>query len=124
MQARTNTELFARLAEASVVCVVLKPNQHASGITVIQEAVLTGVPVIATAVGGLDGYFGPDAVRYVPPSDPDALRDAIRELAADPEGTRTRRVQAQRHMIEADIGAEAFIRRHVEISREMIGSSV
>lgn len=121
MQARTNAELFARFAEAGVVCVPLKPNRHASGITVIQEAVLAGVPVVATGTGGLEDYFGPDAVRYVPPGDPQALRDALQEVAANPEGARERAVRAQRHMTEAGIGAESFIRRHVEISRELLG---
>lgn len=121
MQARTNPELYGHFAEADVVCVPLKPNMHASGITVIQEAVLLGVPVIATATGGLEGYFGPDCVRYVPPANPEALREALREVAADPEGTRQRAVRAQAHMADARIGAESFILRHVEISREMLG---
>jgi len=120
-QARTNGELFAQFAQASVVCVPLKPNGHASGITVIQEAVLAGVPVIATATGGLEGYFGTDAVRYVPPGDPDALRDALREIAGDPEAARQRAVRAQRHMVEAGIGAQSFIRQHVELSHDLVG---
>lgn len=121
MQARTNPELFEHFAQAGVVCVPLKPNRHASGITVIQEAVLAGVPVVATATGGLEGYFGPDCVRYVPPADPGALREALQEIALDPEGARERAVRAQRHMAEAGIGAESYIRRHVELSREMLG---
>ncbi len=121
MQARTNTELFAQFAVASVVCVPLKPNRHASGITVIQEAVLAGVPVIATSTGGLDGYFGSDAVHYVPPGNPEALREAIDSVAKNPREAQARAVRAQRHMREAGIGAEVFIRRHVTISREMVG---
>ena len=98
----------------------LKPNRHASGITVIQEAVLAGLPVVATATGGLEGYFGADAVRYVPPGDPAALRAALLEVAADPEAARLRAERAQARMVEAEIGAEAYIRRHVDISREML----
>ncbi|MCJ2012608.1 glycosyltransferase family 4 protein [Methylobacterium sp. J-076] len=124
MQARSNTELFAQFAEASVVCVPLQPNRHASGITAIQEAVLAGVPVIATATGGLEDYFGPDTVRYVPPNDPVRLREALQEIAADPQGARERAVRAQAHMSEAGIGAESFVRRHVEISRELLGPSL
>ncbi|TXM99292.1 glycosyltransferase family 4 protein [Methylobacterium sp. WL64] len=120
MQARTNSELFAHFAEADVVCVPLKPNGHASGITVIQEAVLAGVPVVASATGGLEGYFGADAVRYVPPGDPRALRDALQEIARNPEDARARALRAQQHMVDAQIGAEFFIRRHVELSREML----
>lgn len=121
MQARNNTELFARFAEASVVCVPLKPNRHASGITVIQEAILAGVPVIATLTGGLDGYFGADVVYYVPPGNPQALREAIEKVVEDPEEACARTVRAQRHMLETGIGAETFVRRHVTISRELVG---
>lgn len=46
----------------------------------VQEAILAGLPVVATAVGGLpelvaDGYSG----RLVPPGDPTALADALRQ---------------------------------------------
>lgn len=119
-KAGSNGELSGHLAQASVVCVPLKPNRHASGITVIQEAVLAGVPVVATDTGGLTDYFGSDAVRYVPPGDPAALRAALAEIAADPEAARLRAVRAQAHLRETDLGAESFIRRHVEISHEML----
>lgn len=119
-QARTNAELAGHLAEATVVCVPLKPNRHASGITVIQEAVLAGVPVVATATGGLEGYFGADCIRYVPPGDPAAWGDALRAIARDPEAARAQALRAQARMAETQMGADAFIRRHVTISREML----
>lgn len=119
-QPRTNDELSLRLSEASVVCVPLKPNYHASGITVIQEAVLAGVPVIATDTGGLDGYFDADLIRYVSPGSPQDLCQAFEEISRDPESAQVRAVKAQQHMIDAEIGAEFFIRRHVELSHEML----
>ncbi len=121
-RARSNPELSEHLSTASVVCVPLKPNLHASGITVVQEAVLAGVPVVATATGGLDGYFGPDAIRYVPPGDSEALRAALLDIAENPEAARTRALRAQAHMAESGLGAESFIQRHVDISREMLSS--
>ena len=121
MQARTNIELIAHLANTNVVCVPLKPNSHASGITVIQEAVLAGVPVVATDTGGLKGYFGYDAIRYVPPGDSQALREALQEIARDPETAYARAIRAQQHMLDKGIGAESYIRQHVEISRDLLG---
>jgi glycosyltransferase involved in cell wall biosynthesis len=120
MQAHSNSELLERFAEATVVCVPLKYNLHASGITAIQEAVLAGVPVIATATGGLEDYFGPDTIRYVPLGDSLALHKALQEVAADPTGAMERATKAQQHMIDAKIGAEFFIRHHVELSREIL----
>ncbi len=41
--ANSNDQLHEEYEKADIVCVPLKPNLHASGITVIQEAVLSGV---------------------------------------------------------------------------------
>ena len=48
-----------------------------------QEALRAGVPLIATAVGGLPGLVG-DAAVLIPPGDVDALDAAVRDLLADP----------------------------------------
>ena len=48
-----------------------------------QEALRAGVPLIATAVGGLPGLVG-DAAVLVPPGDVAALEAAVRDLLADP----------------------------------------
>ncbi len=37
--------------------VPLKPNKHASGITVMEEAALHGLPMVVTDTGGLKAYF-------------------------------------------------------------------
>ncbi|KUJ65497.1 glycosyl transferase family 1 [Streptomyces albus subsp. albus] len=51
----------------------------------VQEAQASGVPVIAPAVGGpLDLVAHGRTGLLVPPGDPDALRDAVALLAADP----------------------------------------
>jgi glycosyltransferase involved in cell wall biosynthesis len=68
---------------ADVVILPLKHNFYASGITVLEEAALFGVPVIATDTGGPQAYFSTDEVRYVPPGNVPAMRQAIEELAAD-----------------------------------------
>ncbi|MGA5305791.1 glycosyltransferase family 4 protein [Nucisporomicrobium flavum] len=47
-----------------------------------QEALRAGVPLIATAVGGLPGLVG-DAAVLIPPGDVDALDTAVREMLAD-----------------------------------------
>ncbi|MBR7839201.1 glycosyltransferase family 4 protein [Actinospica durhamensis] len=50
---------------------------------VVQEALRAGVPVVATAVGGLPELVG-DAAVLVPWNDARALAEAVRALAADP----------------------------------------
>jgi glycosyltransferase involved in cell wall biosynthesis len=119
-RALTQQELLAAYEEATVVCAPLRPNLHASGLTVIQEAVLAGLPVVATDTGGLDAYFARDEIKFVPAGDASALRAAIRELAADPEAALAQAKRAQARMTSGEIGAEAYIRRHVELTREML----
>ena len=50
---------------------------------VAQEALRAGVPLVATAVGGLPELVG-DAAALVPPADRAALSDAVSGLLADP----------------------------------------
>jgi glycosyltransferase involved in cell wall biosynthesis len=122
--ARHNDELREALDEATIVCVPLRENLHASGITVIQEAVLSGVPVVATGTGGLSAYFSADEIRYVPPGDANALRAAFEEIFRDPRQALDRARRAQARMLDAgDMGAQAYIRRHVELSREILKES-
>ncbi len=52
-----------------------------------QEALRAGVPLVATAVGGLPGLVG-DAARLIPPGDVDALDAAVRAVLLD-DGVRT-----------------------------------
>lgn len=49
-----------------------------------QEALSSGVPLVATAVGGLPGLVD-DAAVLIPPGDVDALDRAVRQLLSDPE---------------------------------------
>jgi glycosyltransferase involved in cell wall biosynthesis len=48
-----------------------------------QETLRAGVPLVATAVGGLPGLVG-DAARLIPPGDVAAVDQAVRELLDDP----------------------------------------
>jgi len=121
-RARSNDELHRAFEEATVVCVPLKDNLHASGLTVIQEAILAGVPVVATNIGGLSTYFSADEIRYVPIGDATALRAAFDEIAREPARARARAARAQALMADPDdLGAQAYIRDHVTLSREILG---
>lgn len=117
----SNDEWRKAFDEATLVCVPLKKNLHASGLTVIQEAVLQGVPVVATDVGGVSAYFSADEIRYVPVGDARALRAAFEEISRDPGRALERASRAQARMADpGDIGAQPYIRRHVELSREIL----
>jgi glycosyltransferase involved in cell wall biosynthesis len=116
----SNDELFALYRWADVLVLAIKPNLHASGITVIQEACLRGVPVICSATGGLNAYFSDSEVRYVPPQDSAALLTAINSLASDNDGCRVLASNAQARMGPTDLSSISFARRHAEISKRLL----
>jgi glycosyltransferase involved in cell wall biosynthesis len=120
---KANDELFALYQWADVMVLAIKPNLHASGITVIQEAALQGIPVICSDTGGLRAYFSDSQVHFVPPQDATALRNTIHYLANHPDMRLELARKAQARMGPSGLSSEAFVRRHVDISRELLALS-
>lgn len=76
-----------------------------------QEAILLGVPIVATAVGGLpelveDGVSG----RLVPPSDPEALASALSDVLGSPAAAQTY-AHAAREGLRARFSTAAMLER-------------
>jgi glycosyltransferase involved in cell wall biosynthesis len=118
---RTNEQLMALYDWADVIALAIKPNLHASGITVLEEATICGVPVICTDTGGLRAYFSDREVKYVPPHQPDALRHEIAALAKDGDAGPSMVEQARARMISAGLSSRRFAQRHAALSRELLG---
>jgi glycosyltransferase involved in cell wall biosynthesis len=116
----TKAEILALYEWADIVVVPLKPNLHVSGITVIEEAAIRGVPVICTDVGGLRAYFDGDAIAYVPAGDPAAIRQTVETLRANREQRLNMASRAQTRMGRDGLSSDAFVRRHVELSQELL----
>lgn len=79
--AAPGADLRALLAAADVA--VLAPRWDA-GSPLLQAALRGGVPLVATAVGGVPGLVG-DAAVLVPYGEPDTLTEAVLSLLRDPE---------------------------------------
>ena len=103
-----------------MIVVPLHPNHHASGITVLLEAVMAGKAVVATVIGGLSDYFSDDAISYVPVHDPRSLRETVAALGVDPEGTTERIRRAQRELVSKDLTTRGFARQHVMLTHQML----
>ncbi len=117
---QNNHELFALFDWADLVVIALKPNLHASGITVIEEATIFGLPVICSRVGGLDDYFTPDEIFYVDSQDAALLRAAIELLTRD-DARRTTLISNARQRLYADeLTSQGYARRHVELSKQLL----
>jgi glycosyltransferase involved in cell wall biosynthesis len=116
----TNDEIFALYRSADLLVLAIKPNFHASGITVLEEAALLGVPIICSDTGGLRAYFSDPEVCFVPSQDTVALEGAIQKLADDPDARLALARAAQARMGPTGLSSESYVRRHVEISRELL----
>jgi glycosyltransferase involved in cell wall biosynthesis len=117
---QTNQQLMDLYRWADVLIMALKPNLHASGITVIQEAVLCGLPVVCSDTGGLHAYFARDEITYAPHSDPSQLFHALQDLTSNDEERWNKVSRAQKRMGNSGLSSLCYVRRHVELSRELL----
>ncbi|QDQ83994.1 glycosyltransferase family 4 protein [Paraburkholderia megapolitana] len=105
---------------ADVVVVPLRPNSHASGITVMLEAAAVGKPMIVTQVGALEDYFSAQAAAYVPPFDATALREAADRLVAQPAQALRQAQSAALQLMSRDFTTRQFALQHVRITEELL----
>lgn len=111
---RTNgvTETNALYDQSRMVVLPLLPNFHASGITVMLEAVARGVPVVAGLQGGLDDYFSADEVWYYGEDcKHKTLVEAAQACLADPAEARARAERAQQAFRDRGYDSVSFIER-------------
>jgi glycosyltransferase involved in cell wall biosynthesis len=119
-QARSVTATAESFAWADVVCLPLRANLHASGITVVLEAAAWSVPCVVTDTGGLDAYFTADEVSYVPVGcSAETWLAGLRALR-EPEPA-ARLVAAMRARVAADdYSGSGFAGKHVTMSRDLL----
>ena len=99
----------ARFLGAAAVCAVPSVWQEAFGLAAL-EPMAHGVPVVASAVGGLPEVVDGESGLLVPPGDEQALAEALKSLLTDPErraemGRRGRRRARENFSFEAEIEA-------------------
>ncbi|WDD92901.1 glycosyltransferase [Burkholderia sp. FERM BP-3421] len=105
---------------ADLIVVPLRPNHHASGITVMLEAAALGKPMIVTQVGGLRDYFPRGTATYVPPFHPRALRRAADALAAQPARALARAQAAAARLERAALTTRQFAEQHARLTRALL----
>jgi glycosyltransferase involved in cell wall biosynthesis len=86
------------------------------------EAGALGVPVVATAVGGIpevveDGVTG----ILVPPGQPAAVADAVTRLLSDPAAARAMG-EAARERVEREFTLERMVAGHLAVYESLLGS--
>jgi glycosyltransferase involved in cell wall biosynthesis len=83
---------------------------------IVLEAAAAGLPLVATAVGGIPEIYGPDAACLVAPGDPAALARAIGSALGSPatEGDVTQRLRARvRAEFSVDVMTDSVLAAYV-----------
>ena len=119
-KAQTETDVRQVYQWADLVVVPLKYNRHASGITVIFEGTISGLPVVATDTGGLRAYFSDDEIAFVPLGSPDAMRGMVDSLCADRARGLAMVESAQRRMLTGELTKQGYAKRHRELTEGLL----
>jgi glycosyltransferase involved in cell wall biosynthesis len=85
------------------------------------EAMRAGVPVVATAVGGVPDVVSPDDALLIPPDDPLALASAIREVHDHPDDA-ARRASHARSRLDRDFATAPWLEAYERIYRDAMTS--
>jgi glycosyltransferase involved in cell wall biosynthesis len=98
--------------DARMVVVPVYENWHASGITVILEAVARAAPVVAADEGGLREYFsGKEILLYGPLCTYKNLNEAISACLESPDEALERARKAQARFLSSSYDSQSFVDR-------------
>jgi glycosyltransferase involved in cell wall biosynthesis len=86
---------------------LIVPSRAESLPYIVLEAAAAGLPMLATAVGGIPEIFGPQSPRLLPPGEPAALAAAITAALADPAARRAA-AETLRARVRAEFAAETM----------------
>jgi glycosyltransferase involved in cell wall biosynthesis len=119
--ALSEEELQALYCEADVFAFV--NDGKTWGISVF-EAVAAQVPVIITSNVGAADLMGRDALCWVvPPRDPEAIANAIREIAADPADVKEKALRASERVLPT-VAWQAYAERMLSILEEPVHARI
>lgn len=97
---------------------LVHPSRHEGLGSTLIDALAAGLPVVATAVGGIPEIIrDPDNGRLVPPDDPAALELAVAGFLRNPE--LRARVAAANRLRAQDFAPAAMVASHVRLYRDL-----
>jgi glycosyltransferase involved in cell wall biosynthesis len=95
-------------------------SSHWEGLPVaILEAMMTGLPIVATAVGDIPKVVTPEAGVIVPPHQPECLAEALNDLVNAPEKARAMGEAARNRAIQ-EYSLDTWMKRHMVVYEEAL----
>ncbi|MCY4400061.1 MAG: glycosyltransferase family 4 protein [Gemmatimonadetes bacterium] len=115
--ARLHAEMPALLSSADLA--VFPSLVEATSVAAL-ESMACGLPVAASAVGGLPEIIDDDVGGLFAPGDPEALAAGVLKLLASPDGLRERGIAARERVV-ARWSNERLVDRHLDVYRQLAG---
>lgn len=109
----------ARRAFERARCVIL-PSRSEAFPYVVLEAAACGLPVIASAVGGIPEIVGDCRECLVPAADPDALAEAMMRVLDRPEESAARAL-AMREAVASQFTIDRMVQTSIEVYDRLLG---
>lgn len=104
-------ELRDLYQQADVMVLTVRENRYSAGLTSLFEAIACEAPVVVSeSTGIIDRLIADGLVIGVPVADPDAVRDAVKAVLADPNQAAKRAVAARKVLLER-YSSDAFLDR-------------
>jgi glycosyltransferase involved in cell wall biosynthesis len=101
---------------------VFASSSHREGLPLaVLEAMMAGLPVVATSVGDIPNVVTEETGVIVPPHQPEQLAAAIEKLLDDPEQRQLMGRAARQRAIH-EYSVDAWMKRHVALYEELLSS--
>jgi glycosyltransferase involved in cell wall biosynthesis len=99
-------------------------SSHWEGLPVaILEAMMAGLPIVATAVGDIPKVVTQDAGLIVPPHQPDCLAEALHDLVRAPAKARAMG-EAGRARAVQEYSLDTWMKRHIAVYEQALGAAI
>ena len=101
---------------------VYASSSHREGLPLaVLEAMMVGLPVVATSVGDIPNVVTKETGVVVPPHRPELLAAALEDLLENPEKRRAMGKAAHRRAMD-EYSLDAWMRRHLDLYRDVLAS--
>lgn len=117
--ARGPREMQKLYERCAVSFIPLRPNLHASGITVALETARVGRPIVITDTGGISDYFAPSEVALIAPGSHTEAIEHLRLFRSSPAHAGAVTAAATRRIERSHYDSRSFAERLIRAAGEL-----